>query len=286
MDYVIKNGLLEASFNLKGAELKSLIYNGNEYMLNDEKYWGYTSPLLFPVIGKLVNGFTIIDGIKYEIPKHGIMRNAKFELLNKTDNEIKFIFKSNKETLKVYPYKFDLILTYKLEDKKLLSKIEVVNNDIKPMYFNLGLHPAFILKDNFESYKIEFEKSENTMLPTVESNGTINFEKIDRELKVEKYMPLKYEDYKVDAVILRNCESRNVSLLNENNKGIKFNFEGFNTVAFWTPNNLNSPFICIEPWIGYASKTQDSDEFLEKDYLIELKENKKTELNYYFELID
>ena len=52
--FEISNGRLTASIDSKGAELKSLrkAESGKEYMwCADEKYWGRTSPILFPLVG-------------------------------------------------------------------------------------------------------------------------------------------------------------------------------------------------------------------------------------------
>ena len=286
MNYTIKNEYLTAEINLYGGELKSLVYNGKEYMLNDKKYWGYTSPYLFPVIGKLLDGYTVIEGNKYEIPKHGLVRNANFELLEHKDDEISVILKSNRQFKDLYPYEFSFIITYKVVEKKLHTFITVKNEDSKDMCFNLGLHPAFILEDHFENYKIEFENKESSDIPSVEGNGTINFLKTYKKFDSITELPLKYNDYEVDALLFTNCASSSVKLLNKENKGILFNFNDFPNVAFWTPNSLDAPFICIEPWIGYPSKSNDSHEFLNKDQLICVKSQDYAKFSYYFEIID
>ena len=286
MDYTIKNNYLTAQFNLMGGELKSLNCNGKEYMLNDERFWKYSSPLLFPVIGKLINDYTVIDGKRYDIPKHGIIRTSKFELNSIEENKISFIFKSSEESYKIYPYHFELILGYELIDKQINCSINIKNTSDFDMHFNVGLHPAFILDQPFDSYRVEFEYPENNYIPSVLPNGTLNFVEPSKEVKNLSVMPLNYKDYEVDAVIFRGCSSSYCKLLDKNNKGLEFGFKDFSTVAFWTPNNLSCPFICIEPWIGYASKHNDSQEYLEKDYLVKLEKYETIDFTYYFKIID
>src|SRR5699024_4030844 len=54
-----------------------------------------------------------------------------------------FLFASNEETKEVYPFDFDLIITYKLDGRTLMVKWEVVNTGEEEMYFTIGGHPAF-----------------------------------------------------------------------------------------------------------------------------------------------
>ena len=58
MRYILENEILKAEIDSFGAELKSVKSktNGKEYMWNgDKKYWGRTSPVLFPFVGSLQN---------------------------------------------------------------------------------------------------------------------------------------------------------------------------------------------------------------------------------------
>ena len=51
-------------------------------------------------------------------------------------------------------------------------------------------------------------------------------------------------------------------LVNKDNKGIKFDFLGFPSLAIWT--KPNAPFVCLEPWIGYADHSDSNYQFIEK----------------------
>ena len=71
----------KAVINSKGAELKSLILDGNELMwAGNPVFWGKTSPVLFPSVGGLKGGKTIIDGIEYHMTKHAFARDNDFEI--------------------------------------------------------------------------------------------------------------------------------------------------------------------------------------------------------------
>ena len=60
---IINNDYLEIEINKLGAELKSLVsVNGISYLHDSNPaYWNKSSPILFPIIGKLKEGKTIIE---------------------------------------------------------------------------------------------------------------------------------------------------------------------------------------------------------------------------------
>ena len=72
MEVLLKSSNCSAKVISKGAELKSLTVHGRELMWRaDPAFWGKTSPLLFPMIGTLKDGKTLINGKEYKISKHG-----------------------------------------------------------------------------------------------------------------------------------------------------------------------------------------------------------------------
>ena len=61
--YFLKNNLFAITINTLGAELKSVKHQqlGIEYMWRaDPQFWGRTSPILFPIVGRLSNNTTLI----------------------------------------------------------------------------------------------------------------------------------------------------------------------------------------------------------------------------------
>ena len=63
----------------KGAELVSIKFNGEEKMHDGESFWNRHAPVLFPIVGKLKDGKTIIDGKVCEMGQHGFARDMDFE---------------------------------------------------------------------------------------------------------------------------------------------------------------------------------------------------------------
>ncbi len=90
MIYEITNNGISARVDSLGAQLISFMdEQGTEYIWQrNPKVWSSCSPLLFPIIGNLRDGKTIIGGKVWEMPKHGFTRNTQFHLLNRTESSV------------------------------------------------------------------------------------------------------------------------------------------------------------------------------------------------------
>ena len=82
MIITLSNNKISASINTIGAELSRLEKNNKNYIWTvDEAFWNKTSPILFPIVGRLKNDSYSINGKSYELPRHGFARNFDFKAL-------------------------------------------------------------------------------------------------------------------------------------------------------------------------------------------------------------
>ena len=72
MQIKLQSDNYQVLLNTLGAELNSYTDpSGKEYVWNsDPTYWLRSSPLLFPTVGNLRNGETVIKNHIYPMPKH------------------------------------------------------------------------------------------------------------------------------------------------------------------------------------------------------------------------
>lgn len=80
MRYVLENDTLRVEIDSFGAELKSVKRKSDdkEYMwYADKKYWGRTSPVLFPFVGNCRNKEYRYGGKTYAIGQHGFARDME-----------------------------------------------------------------------------------------------------------------------------------------------------------------------------------------------------------------
>ena len=129
--------MLEIESKTQGAELISIKKDGKEYLHQGREDWKRHAPVLFPIVGQIKNGETIIENQKYHMGQHGFARDMEFKEIEKSSKEHKYVLKSNKETLEKYPYKFELKITHKVMENSVETEYTVVNKDSKIIYFGL-----------------------------------------------------------------------------------------------------------------------------------------------------
>ncbi|MBS4539006.1 aldose 1-epimerase family protein [Clostridium sp. D2Q-11] len=283
----IKNEFLSISIKSNGAELCSLksLENNKEYIWQaDDNYWGRHAPVLFPIVGCLKEDSYIVDDKNYKMTRHGFARDCEFELLEKQDNKLKYLLKSNEKTLDKYPYKFELYIIYQLIDKSLSITYEVRNKGNKEIYFSIGGHPAFNCDIEKGNKYIEFEKEENLDSYILDpKKGLIRNEK-KKILKGEKELLLSYDLFKSDALIFENIRSQYLYIKDDNKKDkIKITIEDFPFLGIWTPE---APFICIEPWYGVADFIDTNSKIEDKKGIQKLGIDKIFKCGYQIEICE
>lgn len=263
---------LEIITTPSGAELTSIKYNSKELLHQGEKvldregkvYWKRHAPILFPIVGSLKNNTTTINGEKYQMSQHGFARDMKFDILSISEREHTYVLKFNEETLKVYPFKFELYVNYIIDDNTLKIKYKVVNLDDREMFFGIGGHPAFIIDLKNNKYRVEFEKTEEKIRFYQLDNGLISYKNnyINESLiSNKKCIEIKKDTFSHDAIIMSGLSSKKVRLIENEKCKLEFDFSGFKYLALWSKKD--APFLCIEPWYTTADYT-DSDQIFEK----------------------
>jgi galactose mutarotase-like enzyme len=148
----LKNEQLTIRVAELGAELQSVKDNeGREYMWQAGEQWPRHSPILFPLVCSVNDNTYVVDGKEYHLPRHGFARDKEFMLVSQTQEKVTFALHESEETLKVYPYHFNLAVTYRLEANKVHVIWHVENTDTREIHFQIGGHPAF----NMPSGKLE-----------------------------------------------------------------------------------------------------------------------------------
>lgn len=284
----IQNTKLKATFNELGAELTSLINleNGKEIMWEgNPDFWGGQSPVLFPTVGALKNEQYIFEGKTYELPRHGFARRRVFEIKNSSETEVIFELKSDEESLKIYPFEFILEIKYTLIENKLTVSYRVKNLSDKEMYFSLGAHPGFAIDTengmNYNDYEIAFSDDEKLEIhPLV--NNLISNDTQTIELD-NKTLPLSYELFSKDALVMTTMKSRELILRNnKNNHKVIFTFFNFPYFGIWAAKNAD--FVCLEPWQGIADLENHNQELTEKFGILKLENGANWKANWAVEI--
>ena len=256
--------------NTLGAELVSFYNNGRNYIWAiDEKFWNKTSPVLFPIVGRLKNDEYTFSGNKYQLPRHGFARNHEFEISSQTEKSVTFSLKESEGTLFVYPFLFELKIQYTLKDSQLEIAYSVINNSNTIMPFSLGAHPAFKIDSDFEDYSLLFEKDDVLVNHELE-NENFNGKTVAVPLKNHQ-LPLSYSLFEKDAIVLKKINSKKVTLIRQSVPYLALDFKEFHNLGIWT--KPEAPFLCIEPWCGFADNTNTNGILLNKEGIIKLQPN-------------
>ena len=218
MNYEIKNEYIKAKIKSFGAELNSLqkIDDSLEYIWQgDKEFWARHSPILFPIVGRLKNDSYFYKNQKYNMSQHGFARDKEFEIVEKKDDFIEFKLSSDEKTLKIYPFSFELYLSYKLERNSLIVSYKVINKSDEKMLFSIGAHPAFnwsLEKDlKKEDYFLEFEIN-NSKRYFLNELGLV-FDSIDLKFE-DKKLFLNEELFKNDALVFNDLNIKNLTFKN------------------------------------------------------------------------
>lgn len=282
MTTTISNTNLSAQINHFGAELFSLQNRDNkEYIWEgNPAFWGKHSPILFPIVGTLKNNSYQHEGKEYHLPRHGFARDMEFKLIGKSENSATFSLTSSEESSKVYPFDFELQVIYTLEGNQLIIGYHIINNDDCVMPFSIGAHPAFALPKPFENYSLAFEHPEN--LTSFELENDLLSDTTTTIEMIENKVPLTYSLFEKDALIFKELQSKNITILENKKPLLRVQFDDFPNLGIWTKNN--APFLCIEPWLGYSDTVHSSGNILEKEGIQLLEAKKIFHCNFSIEI--
>lgn len=275
MEYTLENEKIRATFRNKSAELISLIRksDGTELIWNgDDRYWGWSSPVLFPFVGAVKNGNYRYKDNTYTIRQHGFARNQEFSLISHRDDSITFMLEQTEETKEVYPFAFRLEISYVLQESSLQVCWKVTNPAEDVMYFSIGAHPAFMCPVR------EGEKQWDGYLCFPDAEGdALAYKLIDLSqncIAPELYeLPLTGRKAKItehmfdkDALIIENRQAGMVGLAGSDGQPyVMLTFEA-PLFGIWSPAGKQAPFICLEPWYGRSDAVDFAGSLENREY--------------------
>lgn len=254
----------------------------------DPNIWASTSPVLFPVIGAVKNGFVKYKGQEFAVPRHGIIRNnAEVKLIEQTENSLTFGLKYSEETLKIYPFKFEFLITYRLDSHKIAVNHQIINHGLEEMLFSLGGHPAFKCPlhadEVYEDYYLEFEAVESDSTWLLE-DGLVS-KTTKPVLENTNVLHLHKHLFDNDAFIFKHLISKTVSLRSTKSpEVITMHFNDFPYLGIWAKPQAD--FVCIEPWLGIADSTDSDQNFETKEGILKLQSGQKFKASFTIEIYE
>lgn len=290
--YQIVNEQFEVSITAIGAEICSFKSKktGKEFMWQgNPQIWRSHAPVLFPIVGGLKNNQFTYKGKSYSMPRHGFIRkNEDLQIVEKYSHKITLELQSNSKIREQYPFEFIFQISFAIENNKLTITHHIFNTDQKRLYFSLGAHPAFNCPWNedeiYEDYFLEFDQTEYSITWNLNTSGLIASEG-DVVMNNSQKLPLHRDLFQKDALIFKTLKSRKVSLVNSNtHEKINVYFDHFNSLGLWA--KPGAPFVCIEPWLGYADAENHDSQLINKEGILTLESGKDFSASYFIEIDD
>lgn len=271
----LSNQQLTVKINEFGAEVSSVTdqKTGYEFIWQaDDNYWGRHAPVLFPIVGRLKKDKYQYENQTYEMTQHGFARDSMFKVEESTENTATFSLTDNEETRKKYPFKFELVIKYTLEEDHLTVTYKVANRSLREeMYYGIGGHPAFNISqttdevDNveFSQASFRFEPNHEQLAIPLSEEGLLKLKEAEKQ-KVNE-IQLTHETFKEDALIYK-VEPNSVMILTDeaNQVEIRLNPQEMAHVGVWSPYPKRAGFVCLEPWAGVADEEETSGQLKEK----------------------
>lgn len=284
MNYTLNNNSIGISVKKYGAELSSFksLDTSIEYLWQgNPDVWYGQSPILFPIVGTLLDNKCRIDGKEYEMFRHGIARKRDFELKEQGKDHLTLTQSWNDESLERYPFKYIFDIEFKLDGKKLTVTHTIKNADDKIMYFSIGAHPGFNCKIGD---RLSFAEPETLVCEKIDTDSILDGKHYPT-LNNETDIVITKDIFDGDALILSGMKSDTVYLESDlRPQKIKFNFGKAPVLGIWA--KPGAEYVCIEPWYGINDSREVKDDFSQKRLIQKLEPGEEFVFPWSAEIIE
>jgi len=289
--HTIRSGPLAATIKAHGAELCSFRHqDGTEFVWQAGPEWPRHAPLLFPIVGRLAGDELRHRGKTYRMTQHGFARDSRFAWVERDASSCILVLEDSDATRALYPFAFRLTAAYTLDETGLDLSLTIANTGAETLPASLGGHPAFNwpLRQGTarESYALTFASAESSPVRRLDG-GLLRAASEPSPVK-GAVLPLSESLFADDAVIFDCIASTSVRYAAAGEGAsagpwLKMSWRGFRELGVWSKPS-GAPFLCIEPWRGYASPQGLDGEFSEKPGLMHIAVGAQEQLSFRIEV--
>lgn len=234
----------------KGGMITGMTLGGEEYSWLRENNFERAErprcgvPVLFPSCGSPKGGVHHFGGKAYPMENHGFADLLPWEVESIDGDGVTLSLQPNGLTKFVYPFDFDLAVTYALKGSTVTITTTVGNTGSEPMPFSLGFHPYFAAT---ALENVSFDIKAATCADSFDGE--------------QKPVPAQVELHKKEGadnsvVTLRGVQSPMVLTDQGNGHKVTVAFdEAFGKGVLWQQDAER--FVCMEPWNGWANSLNE-----------------------------
>lgn len=280
--HTIRTDRISAAIKADGAELCSLkSADGLELLWQAGPEWPRHAPVLFPIVGRLKNDELRYRGKAYPMTQHGFARDSRFAWLEREPSFCRLVLQDGPETRARYPFAFRLVVTYAVRDADLEVSLQVFNMGEEVLPASVGAHPAFnwpLLPGlSKEDYRLVFSAQETAPIRRLKE-GLMRPEPEPTPIQGDT-LDVTEQLFADDAIIMDQLASSSVRYEGARGPSIEMSWDGFRELGVWSKPS-GAPFLCIEPWRGYASPADFAGDFIDKPGLMHIPPGEQQALRY------
>ena len=217
------------------VQAQEILYLDEQRFANPELSVRGGIPMLFPICGNLPDNTYTYAGKQYTLKQHGFARDLPMQAMGSLSEQgvsLQSILYANEQTKAVYPFDFQLILTYQIQGNSLVIHQQYTNKSAQPMPFSFGFHPYFLTQNKtqlaFEIPAAAYQDQKTKEVQSFNNNFDFNRDEID--------------------VAFTQLTARSATVI-DGDRRLKLTLEYddiYSTLVFWTLKGKD--YYCLEPW--------------------------------------
>ena len=268
----LSSGASHARIAMRGAELRAWRCDDRDLLWRPEApVWPATSPILFPIVGRLRGDQLLVDGRRRPMGVHGFAASSMFALQDRTERAARLVLRDTPASRDIYPFRFELTVAYEMNERALSVSIEATNVGDAPLPYACGLHPGFRWPfDGGEpgSYRVLFEAAEAPTIPEITADGLFGPGVRRSPLNAQRTVELSHELLSREALCFLHARSRVFRFIAPTGREIRVEADGFPHFALWS--KPPAPFLCLESWTGHGDPAGFTGDVFEKPSMLTL----------------
>ena len=281
MNISISGGVLRATIDTYGGKIVGLTDGRREYIWQDTCcYWPDRAGILCPTSGRVYGGEMTYAGKRYAMPLHGFAYTSEMKLKHKSSSTLVLTL-SGDGTDGIYPFPFELRVTYTVTGKCLNVDATVTNTGVGEMYYTMGFHPWLNVPiesgHEFSEYSVCFPKA-GDVHKCVMSDGVLDTGKREEYALCGNGIKLRHSLFDNDALMLDGTNGEAVILKKDGGMALALRYTGMPYIGLWHLEKREVPFLCLEPMTALPGRDGVTEDWSERKdvYRLERGQSKTT----------
>ena len=229
----------------KGATVISFCHHDTEFLYRDQENLNSPErprcgiPFLFPIFGRLKNACYRWEGREYHMDIHGFGHTSNWTVEEYRTDTLVLTLNTTEQTLTQYPFRFRVVLTFRVDQGSLTIAQRYENLDSVPLPYNFGFHPYFLTA---KPEHIQVETTADTFFDFTAGGRPFGHDRVG--IAVPDGAPeagAALMGVTGPTVLQNPFEGKQLTMEFDSN---------FHTHVLWT--QAGKPFLCVEPVNGSA----------------------------------